>query len=89
MPYILQSSRDKFTDSCKFIGENCENAGELNYCITEILLSYLGEKYCYQAINNVVGALECCKLELYRRLAAPYEDKKCDDNGDLFEEIRK
>jgi hypothetical protein len=29
----------------------------------------------YHHINTAIGALECAKLELYRRVAAPYEDK--------------
>jgi hypothetical protein len=23
-------------------------------------------------------------MELYRRIAAPYEDKKCEENGDVY-----
>ena len=34
--------------------------------------------------GNLVGVLECAKLELYRRLAAPYEDLKIEDNGDVY-----
>ena len=30
----------------------------------------------YQNVNAIIGALECAKLELYRRLIAPYEDTK-------------
>ena len=33
----------------------------------------------------MVGVLECAKLELYRRMAAPYEDEKIEDNGDVYE----
>lgn len=32
---------------------------------------------------NLVGELECCKLEIYRRLIAPYEDKKIIENSDV------
>jgi hypothetical protein len=28
--------------------------------------------------------LECCKLELYRKIAAPYEDIKIQENGDVL-----
>jgi hypothetical protein len=37
-----------------------------------------------QVQADVVGALECAKLELYRRLAAPYEDQKIKLNGDAY-----
>jgi hypothetical protein len=35
----------------------------------------------------MIGVLECAKLELYRRVAAPYEDAKCEDNGDVYDSI--
>jgi len=31
------------------------------------------------------GVLRCVELELYRRLAAPYEDLKCAENGDVYQ----
>jgi hypothetical protein len=34
--------------------------------------------------NDVIGALECCKLELYRRMVAPYENTKIKENGDVY-----
>lgn len=33
--------------------------------------------------NNFVGELECCVLEIYRRLISPYEDEKISENGDV------
>ena len=57
--------------------------GTLNYVITRLVLDTLPEKR-YSHINNAVGALECAKLELYRRLAAPYEDLKATENGDVY-----
>lgn len=33
----------------------------------------------------MVGVLECAKLEAYRRIASPHEDKKIDENGDVME----
>jgi hypothetical protein len=32
----------------------------------------------------MIGALECCKLELYRMLIAPYEDAKINENGGVY-----
>jgi len=61
-----------------------ENPGELNFVITGIIDEYLSGDFSYQAINDVVGALECAKMELYRRVAAPYEDKKIEENGDVY-----
>ena len=30
------------------------------------------------------GALRCAQMEFYRRVAAPYEDKKIQENGDVY-----
>jgi hypothetical protein len=64
-------------------------AGQLNYCLTQHVLRYLeaqapdGQPK-YLNYNAAIGALECAKLELYRRMVAPYEDRKCKENGDVF-----
>jgi hypothetical protein len=58
--------------------------GELNYAITKACNDYLVPPLTYAGINTVVGVLECVKQELYRRLAAPYEDEACRKNGDVY-----
>jgi hypothetical protein len=66
------------------LGEKIESEGELNYAITRlglILLRKLGKNYAN--INGIVGVIECAKLEFYRRIAAPYEDDKRKENGDI------
>ena len=83
MPYIPPYDRTKLDEAM----ENLDpiNAGELNYVITTILLDYLGAKGAgYNWMNEVVGVLECVKLELYRRALAPYEDQKAKINGDVY-----
>lgn len=81
MPYIKQNRR--FEIERGYGGP--ENAGELNYLITTHLLRYVTDKgKSYQTINDIIGALEGAKLELYRRLATPYEDKKIEENGDVY-----
>jgi len=60
-------------------------AGELNYTLTMLCINYMehnGKNY--QHINDVVGALEGAKMEFYRRYAAPYEDTKIIQNGDVY-----
>ena len=99
MPYIKQEDRDRIidTDSLTKFGlegngrylhihaEQINKAGELNYAITEMMINYLNRKgWSYTNMNEVVGVLECAKLELYRRMAAPYEDEKIEENGDVY-----
>ena len=81
MPYVTQEDRERLD-----AGENPRGPGELNYVITKILDEYLSGRggIRYAHLNEVVGVLECAKLELYRRLAAPYEDRKIVENGDVY-----
>jgi hypothetical protein len=85
MPYIAQDARRKFDEALAQMPVAAV-AGELNYIFTKLAVGYISApgRGNYQAINDVVGALEGAKLELYRRLAAPYEDTKIDQNGDVY-----
>lgn len=61
-------------------------AGELNYVITSTILRWLegvNTDRSYSDLNEVIGVLECAKLELYRRLLVKYEKAKIQENGDL------
>ena len=84
MPYIKQENRPQLEDKAKDLGRRALCAGDLNYIITEMAHEYLrGKGLNYANINEVMGALECCKFELYRKIASPYEDKKIQENGDV------
>lgn len=62
-------------------------AGELNYQITEVVKSYLKcHRPCYQTYNDIIGALEGAKLELYRLKVADYEDLAIIRNGSVYQE---
>lgn len=85
MPYITEDRREMLDRSLM----TPNSAGELNYTLTSLLTSYLKKAedlgYSrYTCINEIVGVLECAKLELYRRVAAPYENQKCEENGDVY-----
>jgi len=80
MPYIKQDERYQVD-----LYQEPSTAGELNYAFTALIDEYLHRKGLnYQAVNDAIGALEGAKLELYRRVAAPYEDKKIKENGDVY-----
>lgn len=86
MPYIEQERRDKFE---KVINEllsaniNDLSSGDINYIISSLIWKLFENNRSYSAINQIVGIIECVKLEFYRRLAAPYEDEKIVKNGDI------
>lgn len=58
--------------------------GDVNYIITKLCHAYIETKgECYQHYNDLIGALESAKLELYRKRVANYEEKKEEENGGL------
>ncbi len=86
MPYITEEAKSRIDADMLFGGLNPQNPGELNYVITTIIRDYFRDpgRQNYQAINDIIGALEGAKLEFYRRVAAPYEDNKIYINGDVY-----
>jgi len=80
MPYISPARRERIA-----AGDKPRNSGELNYVISMAVKDFLATGYGYSDINDAIGALEGAKLELYRRIAAPYEDNKVVENGDIYE----
>ena len=92
MPYIDDDTRLPFEDAIDDIvatileeTTSTSRSGMLNYVITSLIAQLLdAEGTTYNRLNTYVGVLECAKLELYRRMAAPYEDKKKHVNGDVY-----
>jgi hypothetical protein len=91
MPYIKQTQRTVLEDEIQELVNRITTAipedqydGVLNYVITEIvhrLILTPGVRYA--RIQQIVGVLECAKLEVYRKVAGPYEDVKIEENGDV------
>jgi hypothetical protein len=97
MPYIKQEKREQVNTQLSSLIDSIVTAsngdvsalpGILNYCVTVLI------KTTYRAVtkkpvlsyadhNSAVGMLECCKIELYRKDVAPYEDEKLVENGDV------
>ena len=84
MPYIKQERREAI-----LAGAKPQDAGELNFAITVLVDTYLKDKggLRYAHLNEVIGAMDCAKLELYRRVAVPYEDKKITESGDVYKSL--
>lgn len=88
MPYIKLADRKRIEEGLVgpiiTLADRIETSGELNFTITRLIhecINNWGESYTHY--DEVIGALECVKLELYRRKIAPYEDKKIIENGDV------
>ena len=87
MPYIKKLRRDEMANTArKGSHPIMKSSGELNYELTLKCLNFLKHKgVAYCTYNEIIGALECCKLEIYRRMVAPYEDIKINENGDVYD----
>jgi len=81
VPYIRPEDRAKLLP-LEFSAAGM-SAGELNYLMTRLVLSWIGEPS-YSKIATATGVVENVKQELYRRLASPYEDAKIAENGDVY-----
>jgi hypothetical protein len=80
-PYIDPPSRRVVVDGSGPI----LRPGELNYQLALAIDQYLRtNKVSYNTLNDVMGVLTCLSHEVYRRIVAPYEDKKLKENGEVF-----
>lgn len=91
MPYINFSKRAEFDKEIDLLIEklksksNDDLSGQLNYVISRLAWSLCTEKNMrYARMNTIIGALDCVKMEFYRRIAAPYENKKIESEGDII-----
>lgn len=95
MPYIKKQKRneilekdDPFGDGTIFhhiIAEHIETPGDLNYAISVLVGLYVKYKgMSYTNASEALTAMDGAKLEFYRRVLAPYEDKKIKENGDVY-----
>lgn len=91
MPYIDEIRRDGVNPhvrdlvyeilASRALSEKKE--GVLNYCITRLIREVMPHET-YADLNAIIGILECCKQEYYRRICAPYEDTKRRETGDVY-----
>lgn len=87
MPYIKLNDRPSIfnKDDSTIYVNSIKTAGDLNFAISIMCDNFIINKgKCYATVNEIIGALECAKQELYRRVIAPYEDEKIKENGDVY-----
>lgn len=95
MPYIKQEDRTKYNEEIQQLVSKLQVllshdksvlSGHLNYIITTILnqtYQVHTNKINYSLCNDIIGMLDCCKMEFYRRTVVPYENIKILENGDV------
>jgi hypothetical protein len=88
MPYIKPGERHDYDDWIAQLPIPLVSgeipAGHLNYVLTCLCLKYLkANGTSYKTYNDMIGVLECAKLEMYRRHVSHYEEEKMEENGDV------
>lgn len=90
MPYIKPEDRKRFNTRLEnpiiYLVDEVQEPGDVNYIITKFIHELIERRGLrYAVLNELIGILECAKLELYRTVVAPYEDKKRKENGSVSE----
>ncbi len=80
MPYLEETVKRSLDKNLRKMSE----PGHLTYKLYKLCLSYIDLRgKSFLVLCEVMGALLCTILELYRRIVAPYEDTKIKENGDV------
>lgn len=87
MPYIKQENRKEYTetldDLCFVLDEHGWVPGEVTYVLYMIVARWFRKMPSYITIAQIRGVLIGTMTEFDRRVAAPYEDEKIKENGDV------
>ena len=93
MPYIDKTTRNQLDERIDSLAIQVQSihkgqhtttyAGILNYMCTSLALKLFPQKK-YWVLALVCGVFVTVILEYYRRWAAPYEDEKIKENGDVY-----
>ncbi len=83
MPYIKQEKREQLRTLVNVLNGTFYDmgvTGNLNY-----ILYRVAKEHChnYASFAAFIGELESAKLEIYRKLIAPYEEQKESENGSI------
>jgi len=96
MPYIKDKDKNEMNDSINDLRTWILTKGDLNYAICQLVGNLIldGKKISYTDISYWISGVHDAEVELNRRLLAPYEDIKKEENGDvpsfvgIFERIK-
>jgi hypothetical protein len=98
MPYIKTEYRSRLdpairelaraiADLARSLPEETAFAGLLNYSCTSLALHLVMDRFGtirYGTIATLTGVFHNVADEFYRRVAAPYEDRQIEANGDVY-----
>jgi hypothetical protein len=87
MPYIKQDDRKQYLESLDMLTDDIDEmgfiAGHVTYVLYMIVARWFKREPSYDTICKIRGCLIGTMTEFDRRIAAPYEDTKIRENGDV------
>ena len=86
MPYIRPEGRPEIDEALARVKKHVASVGDYNYAVTQLAVMHLLSQgtISYTHLNSTYGMLQAATAEFYRRMVAPYEDRKCQENGDVY-----
>lgn len=91
MPYIDPARRDviELAPTGLLAPKEIQTVGELNFAISRLMTAFIKNSggVSYGSCAAARAACHDAAEELYRRVVAPYEDKKCLENGDVYGDV--
>ena len=87
MPYIKNEKRLDRQAAIEGLAQWLILPWDLNHAVCALVNEVLKRRgVSYKLLGQIMGDLDCAQREIYRRVAAPYEDWKMFANGDVFSE---
>jgi hypothetical protein len=87
MPYIKQDDRKLYQPELNVLNGSLEEEGHVSGHVTYILYMIVARWFKLEPSYNTIAKIRGCLIgtlaEFDRRIAAPYEDKKIKENGDV------
>jgi hypothetical protein len=92
MPYIKKERRKALEHIINELFEDLNsmglNKGDLNYCITMLIKKWVETKgLSYDTLSDITGVLNDVKTEFERKVVAQYEDRKIQENGEIYNDL--
>jgi hypothetical protein len=84
MPYIQQYRRLDMEKHLLELYKKIDTKGDLCYAVYWLMKSFAEyQGISFDKASNALSAADCARFEFYRRVLAPYEDQKIQENGDI------
>jgi len=86
MPYIKQEQREGLDSNIETLAYKIRDVGELNYVISSLAgrIAKRQPRFNYAMLSSIRAEITDAADEFYRRVMAPYEDNKRQQNGDVY-----